>query len=35
MLDDTAKAKTGLYAAIFLTFIGYTGRMTGLEPVHN
>lgn len=35
MLDETARAKTALYAAIFLTFIGYTGRMTGLEPVNS
>lgn len=35
MLDEAARAKTALYAAIFLTFLGYTGRMTGLEPMHN
>ncbi|MBI5744456.1 MAG: hypothetical protein HY952_07905 [Elusimicrobia bacterium] len=34
-MDEEVKAKAALYAAIFLTFLGYGGRFAGMEPVHN
>ncbi|MCM2266413.1 MAG: hypothetical protein NDI60_01415 [Elusimicrobiales bacterium] len=35
MPDEETKAKAALYAAIFLTFLGYGGRFAGFEPFQN
>jgi len=35
MFAEDAKAKTSLYLAIFLLFMAYGGRYTGIEPFHN
>ncbi len=35
MFDEDSRLKLFLYAAIFLTVLGYTGRYVGLEPLHN
>lgn len=35
MFNEDSKAKSALYAGILLTFLGYTGRYFGIEPLHN
>lgn len=35
MFGEEARAKTSLYLAIFLLFMAYGGRYTGIEPFHN
>jgi len=35
MFGEDARAKTSLYLAIFLLFMAYGGRFTGIEPFHN
>ncbi|OGR68672.1 MAG: hypothetical protein A2081_03790 [Elusimicrobia bacterium GWC2_61_19] len=35
MFDEDAKAKAALYAAIFLTLLGYSGRLAGVEPLQS
>lgn len=35
MFGEDTRAKTSLYLAIFLLFMAYGGRYTGIEPFHN
>lgn len=35
MFDEKSKTAWALYTAVFLTFLGYTGAYTFLEPLHN
>ena len=35
MFDEKSKTAWALYTAVFLTFLGYTGAYTYLEPLHN
>jgi hypothetical protein len=35
MFDEYARCKFALYAAIFLAFMGYGGRITGIEPLNS
>lgn len=35
MFDEYARCKFGLYAAIFLAFMGFGGRLTGIEPLNS
>lgn len=35
MFEEDSLSKYALYFAFFLTFIGYAGRYTGIEPVNN
>lgn len=35
MFDEYARCKFALYAAIFLAFMGFGGRLTGIEPLNN
>ncbi len=35
MFGEDARAKTSLYLAIFLLFMAYGGRFTGIEPFQN
>ena len=35
MFEEESKARFELYAGILLTFLGYAGRFTGIEPLYN
>jgi hypothetical protein len=35
MFDEYARCRLALYAAIFFAFLGFGGRLTGLEPLNN
>lgn len=35
MFDEYARCKFALYAAIFTAFLGFGGRLTGIEPLNN
>ncbi len=35
MFEEDSKCKFTLYLAFFITFLGYSGRYTGIEPINN
>ena len=35
MFDEDSKARFALYLGVFLTFLGYSGRYAGIEPLNN
>ena len=35
MFDEFARCRLALYGAIFFAFMGFGGRITGIEPLNN